>query len=50
MVELDRHYPDYGFARHKGYGTQIHHEALQKFGPCPVHRRSYRPIQLLVEG
>ena len=50
MVELDRYYPDYGFARHKGYGTQIHHEALQKFGPCPAHRRSYRPIQLLLEG
>jgi ribonuclease HII len=45
MVELSRQYPGYGFERHKGYGTPGHHEALQKLGPCAVHRSSYRPIQ-----
>lgn len=42
MVELDRLYPQYGFAKHKGYGTKAHKEAIAKFGPCPEHRRSYK--------
>ena len=42
MVELDRRYPEYGFARHKGYATVAHREALRRFGPCPAHRRSFR--------
>ena len=41
MVELDRLYPEYGFARNKGYGTREHIEALKRLGPCPVHRRSF---------
>lgn len=41
MRELDKRYPGYGFARHKGYGTKAHYEALDKLGPCPVHRRSF---------
>ena len=41
MIELDRLYPQYGFARNKGYGTREHIEALKKYGPCPVHRRSF---------
>lgn len=41
MEEYDRQYPEYGFAGHKGYGTKAHIEALQKFGPCPIHRRSF---------
>jgi ribonuclease HII len=49
MVELSQQYPGYGFERHKGYGTRIHREALQKFGPCLVHRMSYRPIQSLAD-
>ena len=44
MVEMDRIYPDYGFARHKGYGTADHRERIQRFGPCQQHRRSFRPI------
>lgn len=40
-VELGREYPQYGFEIHKGYGTKAHYEALQKFGPCPVHRQSF---------
>lgn len=42
MTELDARYPRYGFARHKGYGTAAHRAALREFGPCPVHRRSFR--------
>lgn len=42
MVELDHRYPEYGFARHKGYATAAHREALRRFGPCPAHRRSFR--------
>ncbi len=37
-------YPQYGFDRHKGYGTKLHQQALAKFGPCPIHRRSFRPL------
>ena len=44
MLELDREYPQYGFARHKGYPTQVHIEALREFGPSPVHRKSFRPV------
>jgi len=45
MVELDRQYPGYGFARHKGYGTKQHRSALEKLGPCPIHRFTFRPIK-----
>ena len=41
MIALDRQYPMYGFARNKGYGTREHILALQKYGPCPEHRRSF---------
>ena len=41
MRELDLTYPGYGFAAHKGYGTQAHREALQRLGPSPVHRLSF---------
>ena len=41
LRELDALYPEYGFARHKGYGTKEHIEALRKYGPCPAHRRSF---------
>lgn len=41
MVEMEDHYPAYGFAQHKGYGTAQHMEALRKFGPCPIHRKSF---------
>ncbi|MBK8900204.1 MAG: ribonuclease HII [Anaerolineaceae bacterium] len=45
MVELDRHYPAYGFAQHKGYGTEFHRAAIAQFGPCPEHRHSFAPIR-----
>ena len=41
MEEMDKLYPDYGFLRHKGYPTKAHDEARAKFGPCPIHRRSF---------
>ena len=44
MVELDRRYPQYGFTRHKGYGSQEHLEALREFGPCPEHRLTFRSV------
>jgi ribonuclease HII len=47
MVALDRRYPGYGFASHKGYGTAAHLAALRRLGPCPVHRRSFAPVSQL---
>lgn len=44
MVDLDKQYPEYGFAKHRGYGTQAHMEALKKHGACPEHRASFRPV------
>ena len=44
MVALDAEYPQYGFARHKGYGVPQHLAALRHHGPCPVHRRSFAPV------
>lgn len=41
MVEMDEVYPGYGFAKHKGYGTKAHYEALRELGPCPIHRRTF---------
>jgi len=45
MLELDASYPQYGFAKHKGYGTALHLARLQQYGPSPVHRRSFAPVQ-----
>ena len=47
MVQMDELYPGYGFARHKGYGTRQHLEALRRFGVCPIHRRSFAPVRSL---
>lgn len=41
MEQYDALYPEYGFARHKGYGTKAHIEALKEYGPCPIHRRTF---------
>lgn len=41
MEEYDKLFPEYGFAKHKGYGTSAHINALKEFGPCPIHRRSF---------
>lgn len=47
MIEAHELYPMYGFNEHKGYGCQKHLEALQKYGPCPLHRRSFEPVRSL---
>ena len=46
-LRLERLYPGYGFARHKGYPTKAHFEALARLGPCPEHRRSFGPVSQL---
>ncbi len=48
MVELDKVYPGYGFAQHKGYGTAQHLEALRKLGPCPEHRKTFGPVARII--
>lgn len=49
MVELDRRYPGYGIAVHKGYPTQVHLDALERLGVTPIHRRSFGPVRRLLE-
>jgi ribonuclease HII len=48
MIAMEREHPGYGFARHKGYGTPEHKEALTRLGVCPIHRRSFKPVQLVL--
>ncbi len=50
LVELDRLYPQYGFARHAGYGTKAHLEALARYGVTPHHRRSFAPVAQVLGG
>jgi ribonuclease HII len=50
MVELDAKHSGYGFARHKGYGTDDHLENLRRLGPCPIHRRSFLPVREAAAG
>ncbi len=45
IVELDAVYPEYNFKKHKGYGTKEHLEAIQKYGPCPIHRLSFKGVK-----
>lgn len=47
MIEMETRYPGYGFNRHKGYGTQIHQDALQSLGACAIHRRTFQPIRAI---
>jgi len=44
MTGLDAVYPDYGFARHKGYATELHLDRLKSHGPCPIHRKTFLPV------
>ncbi|GHV40907.1 hypothetical protein FACS189490_06820 [Clostridia bacterium] len=48
MEEYDRLYPEYGFAAHKGYGTKAHFEAIEKYGLCPIHRKTFYPCSTKV--
>ena len=45
LMALDETYPGYGFARHKGYGTAIHRAAIERLGPCAIHRMSFAPLR-----
>lgn len=47
MRRFHEDYPEYGFDKHKGYGTRLHCEMIRKYGPCPIHRRSFEPIKSL---
>lgn len=46
MVDLDHLYPQYGFAKHKGYGTKIHIQAIEQYGALDIHRKSFAPLNL----
>ena len=48
MVELEKAYPDYGLAQHKGYGTREHLACLCRLGPSPIHRQSFRPVKDMI--
>ncbi len=45
LIALDKQFPGYGFAAHKGYPVKLHFDALNRLGPCPAHRRSFRPVR-----
>lgn len=50
MTALDARYPGYDFAKHKGYPTVKHRDALKRLGPCEIHRRSFAPVRVALEG
>ncbi|PKM87022.1 MAG: ribonuclease HII [Firmicutes bacterium HGW-Firmicutes-10] len=50
MKHLDKIYPEYGFAKHKGYGTKAHTDAIQRYGITPIHRKSFAPVSFYQES
>ena len=50
MADLDGRYPGYGFASHKGYGAPAHAQALRMLGPCEIHRMSWAPVRMVLNG
>jgi len=50
MIAMEEHYPGYGFASNKGYGTPFHRRALKELGPCPIHRFSFAPVKYAMVG
>ena len=48
MLQYHSDYPEYGFDKHKGYATKLHLEKLRKYGPCPIHRKSFYPVMSLL--
>ncbi|MBI4652702.1 ribonuclease HII [Candidatus Kuenenbacteria bacterium] len=46
LIQLHKQYPNYGFDQHKGYGTKKHYNSLHQYGPCEIHRKSYKPVKL----
>lgn len=49
MEEHAKTYPEYGFEKHKGYVTKLHKESLQQYGVCPIHRKSFKPVQEVLQ-
>jgi ribonuclease HII len=49
MIKMAVDFPEYGFERHKGYGTQVHLKALEKFGICNIHRKSFAPVRNIID-
>jgi ribonuclease HII len=49
MLQMHEKYPQYGFDKHKGYGTKLHMEALNQSGPCEIHRQSFEPMPTLAK-
>lgn len=49
MIEFAQKYPNYGFEKHKGYGTKLHQTMLAEFGPCEIHRYSYKPVAVIAK-
>jgi ribonuclease HII len=49
MIEYDKEFPQYGFAKHKGYGTAFHIESIKKYGICKIHRKSFEPIKSMYQ-
>ena len=49
MTEIDKQYPEYEFAKHRGYGTKAHFAKIAELGPCPIHRFSFSPIKEMIE-
>jgi len=49
MIEMDKEFPVYGFAQHKGYGTQLHKDAIHEYGPCIHHRKTFAPVRQLLQ-
>jgi ribonuclease HII len=50
MCDFEEQYPQYGFAQHKGYATPAHCRALERLGPCPIHRRNFSPVSAFLRG
>jgi ribonuclease HII len=48
MQRYDKKYPEYGFSKHKGYATKLHFKMLRKYGPCKIHRKTFRPVSNLL--
>ena len=49
LTDMGEKYPEYGFIKHKGYGTKVHLDALKLHGPCPEHRQSFAPVRLALK-
>jgi ribonuclease HII len=50
MILMEESFPGYGFAKHKGYPTKMHQDALMKLGVSKIHRRSFKPVQLVIQA